>query len=241
MLILAGTLVAIALVPLLGGRLSRLATVPLLSRWLVVYALALQVLAISVIPGWSRPGVVALHASSYVLAGAFVWRNRHVAGLPLIALGAGSNALAIALNGGQMPASASALAAVGISQEPGRYVNSGVVAHPRLPFLGDVFPSPSWLPLHNVYSVGDLLILAGAVWLVHRTCGSALARRPHCPQCAAPLGLAALRQPAAVVPGQRTAPRSTPAQRLRRPAPTTGPAARSVSPHTAAERPGLPG
>ena len=106
MLILAATLLALALVPLTGGRLGRLADVRLWSRWLVAYALALQVLASSIVPDWPRPVVVALHASSYVLA------------------------------------------------------------------------SPSWLPLQNVYSVGDLLILAGAVWLVHRTCGTVLARDP---------------------------------------------------------------
>jgi hypothetical protein len=177
-LILAATLLALALVPVLGGRLSRLADLRLQSRWLVLYALFLQVMAISIVPGWPRPAVVALHASSYVIAGAFVWLNRHVAGLPLLAAGAGSNALAIAMNGGQMPASADALASVGIEQETGTYVNSGVVDDARVAFLGDVLASPSWLPLQNVYSVGDLLILAGAVWLVHRTCGSRLTRRP---------------------------------------------------------------
>jgi len=178
-LILAGTLLALALVPLTGGRLTRLADVRLGSRWVVVYALSLQVLAISIVPDWPRPVVVALHASTYVLAAAFVWLNRDVAGLPVLALGAGLNALAIALNGGQMPASASALARAGITQDGDQYVNSGVVEDPRLGFLGDVLASPSWLPLQNVYSVGDLVILAGAVWFVHRTCGTALARDPR--------------------------------------------------------------
>jgi hypothetical protein len=179
-LILAATLVALLLVPLLGGRLGRLGDLRLHSRWLVLYALGLQVLAISIVPDWPRPAVVALHASSYVIAGAFVWINREVAGLPLLAAGAGLNALAIAVNGGQMPASESALRRVGLSTEAGdRYVNSGVVESPRLALLGDVFPSPDWLPLRNVYSVGDLLILAGAVWLVHRTCRTVLARDPR--------------------------------------------------------------
>lgn len=178
MLILAATLVALLLVPVLGGRLGRLADLRLQSRWLVLYALFLQVLAISIVPDWPRPAVVALHASSYVIAGTFVWLNRAVAGLPVLAVGAGLNAFAIAMNGGQMPASPEALAKVGIEQEAGRYVNSGVVDEPRVAFLGDVLASPSWLPLQNVYSVGDLLILVGAVWLVHRTCGSRLTRRP---------------------------------------------------------------
>lgn len=180
MLILLGTLVALALVPLLGGRLSRLGELRLVARWLVPLGLGLQVLAINVVPDAPRPLVVGLHAASYVVAAVFVWRNRALAGLPVLAAGAALNALAIAANGGQMPARAAALAEVGISQDPdGGYVNSGVVQDPRLAFLGDVFPSPDWLPLRNVYSVGDLLILAGAVWLVHRTTRTVLARDPR--------------------------------------------------------------
>lgn len=179
MLILAATLLALALVALTGGRLGRLADVRLRSRWVVAYALVLQVLVISVVPDWPRSVVVAVHASSYVLAAVFVWLNRDVAGLSVLAVGAGLNAFAIAMNGGQMPASASALASVGITQDGDGYVNSGVVEDPRVAFLGDVLASPSWLPLQNVYSVGDLLILAGAVWFVHRTCGTVLTRDPR--------------------------------------------------------------
>ena len=128
MLILVATLVGLLLVPVLGGRLGRLGDLRLHSRWLVLYALSLQVLAISIVPDWPRPAVVALHAASYVLAGAFVWVNRDVAGLPLLAAGAGFNALAIAVNGGQMPAREAALREVGLATEHGeRYVNSGVV------------------------------------------------------------------------------------------------------------------
>ena len=179
MLILAATVLALCLVPLTGGRLSRLADVRLNSRWLIVYALGLQVLAFTIFPGWPRPALVALHASSYVLAAAFVWQNRETSGLWLVALGAGLNAFAIAMNGGQMPASPEALASVGLAQESDEYVNSGVVDDPRVLFLGDVLASPDWLPLQNVYSVGDLFILAGAVWFVHRTCGTRLVRDPR--------------------------------------------------------------
>jgi hypothetical protein len=101
MLMLAATLMALLLVPVLGGRLGRLAEVQLSSRWLVVYALFLQVLVISIVRDWPRPAAVALHASSYVIAGAFVWLNRDVPGLPVLAVGAILNALAIAVNGGE--------------------------------------------------------------------------------------------------------------------------------------------
>lgn len=179
MLILVGTLVAMALVPLLRGRLSLLSGFTIRKGWLVACALGVQVLVISVVPGWPRPLLVAGHGLSYVLAGYFLWLNRRLPGLLLVSVGGGLNALAIAANGGQMPASRSAVRAAGLALSDDEFVNSGVVAHPKLAFLGDVFASPSWLPLRNVYSLGDLVILTGAVWAVHRTCRSALARDPR--------------------------------------------------------------
>ena len=178
MLILAALLLALLLVPLTGGRLSRLSALVLRRPWLLLLALGLQVLTITLVPGWPQPVLVALHGLSYVLAAGFVWANRRVPGIVLVALGGGLNALCIAANGGQMPASASAVERAGLSAQEDGFVNSAVLSDPRLPWLGDVFASPSWLPLRNVYSVGDLLLLAGVVWAVHRTCGTVLARRP---------------------------------------------------------------
>ena len=179
MLILVGTVVAMLLVPVLGGRLSGLAAVDLRGGRLVAGALGLQVLAITVFPDWPHAVLVAAHALSYALAAAFVWVNRAVAGLPVLALGGALNALAIAANGGQMPASEAAVRSAGLAVEVDQFVNSEVLEDPRLALLGDVFASPSWLPLRNVYSVGDLLLLAGAVWAVHRACGTVLARDPR--------------------------------------------------------------
>lgn len=178
MLILSALLVALLLVPLTGGRLGRLSELSLRRPWLLLLGLGLQVLTITVVPTWPRPLLVGLHALSYLLAGAFVWTNRRVPGIGLVALGGILNAVCIAANGGQMPASARAVAAAGLEAGEEGFVNSGVVEDPRLLWLGDVFASPSWLPLSNVYSVGDLLLLAGVVWCVHRTCGTVLARWP---------------------------------------------------------------
>ena len=179
MLILLGTVLAVLLVPLLGGSLRHLITLELRKGWLVGVALLLQVLAITVVPTWPRPPLVAMHLLSYLLAAAFVWENRALPGVGLLAAGSLANAVTIGLNGGTLPASESALRTAGVPLDPQRFVNSGVLTHPKLAFLGDNYPSPTWLPLHNVYSIGDMLILAGAVWLVHRTCGSWLARDPR--------------------------------------------------------------
>jgi hypothetical protein len=35
-----------------------------------------------------------------------------------------------------------------------------------LPWLGDVFAVPHGVPFANVFSVGDVLVVAGAAWLV---------------------------------------------------------------------------
>lgn len=179
MLILTGTVLAVLLVPVLGGRLSGLAEIDLRGGRLLAAALLLQVLAISVLPGVPHVLLVALHAGSYVLAAVFLWRNRRIRGLPLLASGGALNAFVIAVNGGQMPASADAVRRAGLPLEEDDFVNSGVLDDPRLAALGDVFASPGWLPLQNVYSPGDLLLLAGAFWVVHGACGSVLARDPR--------------------------------------------------------------
>jgi Family of unknown function (DUF5317) len=178
-LILSGTVLALLLVPVLGGRLSGLAEIDLRGGRLLAVALLLQVLAITVLTGAPHALRVALHAGSYLLAAAFLWRNRRLPGLPLLATGGGLNALVIAVNGGQMPASAEAVRRAGLPLEEEGFVNSGVLDDARLAPLGDVFASPDWLPLSNVYSPGDLLLLAGAFWVVHAACGSALVRGPR--------------------------------------------------------------
>ena len=194
MLVLAGTVLAVLLVPLLGGRLQELARIRLRRHALVLLALGAQVVALQVVPTAPRPLLVGLHLGSYVLAAAFVWANRAVPGLGLLATGALLNGLVIAVNGGTLPAAADALRRAGLPLTEEGFTNSQVLQDPRLGFLGDVFASPTWLPLQNVYSVGDLLVLAGAVWAVHRTCRTVLARDPR-------PALAALLRRTAVAPG----------------------------------------
>ena len=188
MLLLAGVLLAVLLVRPLGGRLRPLAGLQLRGSGLLVVGLALQVLAFVVLAGAPRPLLVGLHALSYGLAATFVVLNRAVPGIAVIAAGASLNALALSANAGTMPASAEAVLAAGLPLVEEQYSNSGVLAAPRLSFLGDVFATPSWLPLQNVYSIGDVIVFAGAVWAVHRTCGTVLARDPR-------PALARLRQP----------------------------------------------
>src|SRR5450432_4577976 len=174
MVLLAGLL--IATVPLFGGRLRALSQMRIRSFWLIGGALALQVLAISVVPTWPHALLVAAHLVSYALAGWFVWLNRRISGLPIVALGGALNALAIAVNGGTLPASRSALATAGIHPVAGDFNNSGVLAHPHLGWLGDVLAIPHGVPMANVFSIGDLLILVGLAYGLHHLCGTRLVR-----------------------------------------------------------------
>lgn len=163
-------LVIMASVPLLGGSLSRLATVRLRHGWLVSLALLLQILITEVVTGAPRGLLVGLHLASYGLAAVALWINRSLPGLVLIGAGALLNGAVISLNGGTLPASAHALRAAGLASGPESFANSGVLAHPVLPWLGDVVATPAWLPFRNVLSVGDVTILVGTLVLAHSVC-----------------------------------------------------------------------
>jgi hypothetical protein len=157
-------------VPITGGRLSRLADLSLRGKPMIVSALAIQVVIVSVIPTGDPWLHRALHLGSYALAGAFLVANRHTPGFRLIGCGALLNAIAIFANNGVMPASSAALRTAGQLSSTKDFVNSGLVAHPRLLFLGDIFAIPRSWPLHNVFSVGDVCIAVGAAIAIHVVC-----------------------------------------------------------------------
>ena len=158
MLVIAACLLAL-LAPLLAGRSLRpLLSIRLAGLPLVWVSLLAQVVAIELpMAEWAAATV---HVASYVLAAAFLWLNRGLRGLPLLALGAACNAVTIALNGATLPASADAVRRAGIAADE-QFLNSAVLPDPMLPWLGDVFAWPQPLPLANVFSVGDILIVLG--------------------------------------------------------------------------------
>lgn len=179
LIVLAG--LCVLSVSLRGRDLRRLADLRLHGLWVPVLALALQVVITTLAPDGSHGLHTAIHLVTYALIAVFLGLNRRLPGLAVIALGAGGNALAIVLNGGVMPASAAALRLAGLHLGPG-FHNSVVLAHPVLPWLGDIIPWPG--PMPNVLSVGDCLIYAGTLVLLHRVC----ARPPvaSAPPAAAP-------------------------------------------------------
>jgi hypothetical protein len=147
---------------LLGGRLGALGKLHVRHLWLAYAAVVLQVAAFpsNVLP-WSTPTDVAraLWLCSYVLLITLVIVNRRIRGFVLIGAGIGSNLIAILANGGLMPARRAALRAAGVSFDLRN--NSVTTAHPHVAWLIDRFAWPSWLPLANVFSVGDVLIGLG--------------------------------------------------------------------------------
>jgi MFS family permease len=177
MLLAAALLVCIATVPLFGGRLEALAELELRARWTLIAALGTQMTIVYGVPGAPHDLLSVAHVASYGFAIGFLWANRRVPGLMIIAIGGASNLLVIAMNGGVMPASASALRTAGLKDTPGQFASSISVGHPKLAFLGDIFAVPASFPVHNVFSVGDVVIVLGAFVLLHRACRSVLFRR----------------------------------------------------------------
>ena len=171
-------------VPLARGKLTALADLRLRRPWLALAGIGVQIAVISVIPGGGPAHLHELvHLLSYALLGAFAWSNRRVPGVPVILLGGVLNFAAIAANGGVMPADPDLASHVAGAEG---FVNSGAVDDPRLLFLGDVFATPDWFPLYNVYSVGDALIIAGVLVLLHGVGGSRLVPRRW--RLASPIG-----------------------------------------------------
>ena len=166
MFILYALVIGLVVGTLTGGRPTGLAT--LTFRWsgVMLAGLLVQVVLFAD-PVAERVGALGppLYVASTAVVLAAVLANRSIRGMPLVAIGATSNLVAILANGGYMPATRSAMEALG-KVDPAIYSNSAVVDDPALAPLTDVFALPSWLPFANVFSIGDVLIGAGVVLVI---------------------------------------------------------------------------
>ena len=147
-----------------GGHLEGLGTVRFRWAGLALAGLVVQLL-LFLGPVTERIGDlgVPVYVGSSALVLVAVLANLRLPGLPVVAAGAASNLLAIVANGGYMPASPAALAAIGKTVSTD-YTNSVLATHPALAALTDVFALPAGLPFSNVFSVGDVLIALGVCW-----------------------------------------------------------------------------
>jgi hypothetical protein len=162
---------AVALAALAGGRWSRLGSLRLRARGLVVAAVAAQVggavVGIAGVADPRRTYVIALAVSALCAVG-FCARNLRVAGVALVTVGLAANAVVVLANGA-MPVSIVAAyharvpTAAIASGSDARHEIAGVGTHLR--WLGDVVPVP--LPVRpEVVSVGDVLVCAGLAELL---------------------------------------------------------------------------
>ncbi|AXV09795.1 diguanylate cyclase/phosphodiesterase (GGDEF & EAL domains) with PAS/PAC sensor(s) (plasmid) [Euzebya pacifica] len=164
MILLVATALAISAGLLTGGRLSASASLPIRHSHFIIMVFLVQAIAIEVLIGTPARFV---HLLSYAAALTWAWANRHVTGLPVIALGVASNGLVIAANGGVMPATAAAANMAGLSPETG-FSNSAVTENATLWWLGDIFATPASWPLSNVFSIGDIALVIGLFLLIRR-------------------------------------------------------------------------
>jgi hypothetical protein len=160
----------LASVPLMGGRLVRLGELKLRRPELALGGIAVQFLIVTIAPGGLAGLHEILHVTSYALLGAFGWANRRVSGVPVVLAGGALNLIAILANGGVMPTAPEAAHAAAVRERPGEFLNSVPVEDAHLGFLGDVIATPTSLPLHNVYSPGDIVIVIGLLIVVHAAC-----------------------------------------------------------------------
>ncbi len=172
MILIAATLIGVLSVPFFGGKLRRLAVLPLERMWVVWVAIVLQIAVFEVLHSTlPLPVSQGLHLLTYAIALSFLVINRHIPGAIVIWIGATSNLLVIAANGGIMPASPGAWERAGLAAVPdSQFENSNLVDDARLSFLGDVFALPAGWPLANVFSIGDVIIAIGATYLAHSWC-----------------------------------------------------------------------
>ena len=166
MFILYSVIVGLAIGLASGGRLAALGEIRF--RWapaILAGFLAQIVLFTPAVSDIVGPAGPYLYVGSTLLVGIAVVRNLAIPGVPLIVAGAISNMAAILANGGYMPASAGAMESLG-KGAPTTYSNSAIVTSPALELLTDRFALPHWLPLANVFSVGDALLSIGVVVLI---------------------------------------------------------------------------
>jgi hypothetical protein len=143
-----------------GGRLDGLADIRFRLAPLAIAALLVQIALFSPLAdGLTAEAGRAIYVGSTAIVLLVVVVNLRLTGVALVVIGAGSNLAAILANGGLMPARPEALATVGAGI--GAHTNSAIVGHPSLEPLTDIFATPGWLPLANVFSVGDVLIGVG--------------------------------------------------------------------------------
>ena len=106
----------------------------------------------------------ALWLTSYGVLIVAAGVNARISGVPIVAAGMCLNLVAILANRGTMPVRPDAMHAAG--DDYGTNANSTALADPHFGSLVDRWAAPDWIPLANVFSIGDVVIAVGAVVIV---------------------------------------------------------------------------
>lgn len=147
--------------------------------WLVVAAVLPQILFFQLpyihflIPDWSAAAILVI---SQVLLLGFVWVNRNKPGFWLLGIGLSLNFLVIILNGGLMPISPEMSAHLFPGAPAGTWMIGQrldfgkdivlPVSLTRLWVLSDCLTFPNFISYRVAFSLGDLVIAAGAFWML---------------------------------------------------------------------------
>jgi predicted MFS family arabinose efflux permease len=166
-----GVLIAWAL----GARLSALADVRLRGDLFVFLSLGLQIVIFTPLAqGRLDEWIPLLHLASYALLAVFLLCNIRMPGFWLVGSGVAANFVVIAANQGRMPISAANWKLIG--GDPSAVAHgasdNNVIAGPgtHVAWLGDVFVLPHALPFTAAISLGDIIVVLGAVAFVYRAC-----------------------------------------------------------------------
>lgn len=159
-----------------GGNLSNLAKVKIYSLWtvftgftlrfLVNYPVIFNTLKLDIL----IPYLPILNILAYLILFYFCYRNLSLPGIRLASLGAFTNFLVIAVNGGRMPFQTQQAIRASIYKILEQTANSGVpivADNYKLPlwFLGDWIRFPG-IRSPKLISIGDILIMVAVFYLI---------------------------------------------------------------------------
>lgn len=156
--------VSVVVSSLRGGRVARIGEADLQGMWLLGTGFALQFMLATKVAAPAEGPASAMLLTSHALVLAWAASNWWRPGMRLVVLGLVCNAAVIAANGA-MPVDPGAIRSLGVEVvEIGAAKHELMHARTHLAWLGDVLPI---VPIRTVVSVGDVLLAAGLVPLVH--------------------------------------------------------------------------